>query len=230
MDLTTFRPFPAGDNATDTLIGGVHFNLSTLQTWNYSFYSNRTLSNESWCLLAFEPYTPVRLLANGTFINATWCYVELNPVGVRGLTGVGFAVAFALALLVTLVCLGRHGTLHLPAEARFRPVGRRWQWYWAIVVCATAMISLFTALDVDRYYVTELPILLTSFFWFLMEQCTLALVWEAVRHWGSWKERQFIDPNPFALKDNDKRAKFEFYAPLWFYLWWWLVSRPILLP
>lgn len=216
--------FPSGDNSSDTFIGGVHFNKTVLEYWNYTLYSNNTLSNGSWCFLAFEPYSPVSLLSNGTFVNATWCYVPILPVGPRGLTGVGFVVAFVVGLVLTATVLRKHGRLYLPAESRFRPVGRRWQWYWAIIVCALAMISLFMGLDVDRYYVQELPIVITSFSWFLMEMATIALVWEAVRHWGSWKERQLVDSNPFALRDDDRRAKFEFYAPLWFYFWWWMVS------
>lgn len=68
----------------------------------------------------------------------------------------------------------------------------------------------------------ELPIVITCFFWFLICQGTTALVWEAVRHWGSWQERQFIDPNPFILPLDDKRAKMEFWLPMWFYFWTWL--------
>jgi hypothetical protein len=50
------------------------------------------------------------------------------------------------------------------------------------------------------------------------------VVWEAVRHWGSWMERQFIDPDPFVLREDDKRAQVELYVPLIFYLFLWLVS------
>lgn len=89
-------------------------------------------------------------------------------------------------------------------------------------MCATGFISLITNIDVDRYYLPEIPIVLTSFFWILMNICTMACVWEAVRHWGSWQERQYIDPDPFALAMDDKRAQFEFWVPLFFYLWWWL--------
>ncbi len=35
-------------------------------------------------------------------------------------------------------------------------------------------------------------------------------------------ERQFVDPNPFVLPQNDRRSKFEFWLPLFFYLWLWL--------
>ena len=217
------RDLPAGDNATDSFIGGVHFNRTILDNWNYTLYGNQTLSNNSWCLLVFPPYTPVSVYPNGSFVNATWCYTALKPVGPRATTGVAVASLFGLLLLLVLFSLNKHGRLYLPAETRFRPIGRRWQWYWGILVCATALIGLFTGVDVDRYYVMELPIVLNVFFWFMMQLCAVALVWEAVRHWGSWKERQFIDPDPFSLRQDDKRAAFEFYAPLWFYLWFWLV-------
>ncbi|KAI0878204.1 hypothetical protein GGS24DRAFT_13143 [Hypoxylon argillaceum] len=221
-DLPVWPPGNPGD-VNDTIIGGVHFNVSTLNYWNYTLYEgNWTLSNWSRCYLVDQPYTPPLLLNNGTFVNSTWCYLATQPSGPRANIGVGFAVAFALCLVFVLVNLTRHGKLYLPAEKRFYPIGRRWQWYWAIFICASALIGLFTGIDVDRYRVVELPLVLNVFFWFLMNMGSMALVWESVRHWGSWMERQFIDPNPFVLQQTDKRGMFEFWLPLFFYLWWWL--------
>ncbi|KAK4149727.1 hypothetical protein C8A00DRAFT_18630 [Chaetomidium leptoderma] len=222
LDARDMLAFPGGDNSSDTVIGNVHFNLTTLNHWNYTLFSNGTLSNGSWCLLTFEPYTPTYVLSNGTFLNVTWCWSPTEPIGVRAGVGIGYAVLFAVALVLTSVNLTKHGKLHLPAEKRFWPIGRRWQWYWAAAVCATAMISLLTGVDVDRYFLPELPIILTSFFWYLMQICAIALVWEAVRHWGSWMERQFIDPDPFSLRQDDGRSKVELYVPLFFYLFLWL--------
>jgi hypothetical protein len=224
LDARELLAFPGGDNATDTVIGNVHFNLTTLDFWNYTLYSNGSLSNGSWCLLTFAPYTPTYLLPNGTFLNVTWCWSPTEPIGVRAGVGIGYAVLFGIALVVSLVNLNKHGKLHLPAEKRFFPIGRRWQWYWGAFVCATAMISLLVSVDVDRYFLPELPIILTSFFWYLMQIGTIALVWEAVRHWGSWMERQFIDPDPFSLRIDDRRSKVELYLPLLFYLFLWLVG------
>ncbi|RFU81827.1 hypothetical protein TARUN_373 [Trichoderma arundinaceum] len=222
FDARDLLSFPGGDNSTDTVFGGVHFNLTTLEHWNYTYYSNGTLSNDSNCYLTYEPYEPVLLYTNGSFINATKCYSAVDPIGVRGFVGIGFAAVYGIALMLTLTALAKHGKLYLPSEKRFYPIGRRWQWYWACFVCAGALISLFTNIDVDRYHVQELPIIVTSFFWFLICQGTIALVWESVRHWGSWQERQFIDPNPFIYRTDDRRSKVEFYLPLWFYFWTWM--------
>jgi len=222
FDARDILSFPNGDNDTDTIIAGIHFNVTTLKKFGYEFYSNGTLSNGSWCIVTSPPYTPTLLYPNGSFINSTWCYTPVNPIGVRGKIAVGFAVAYGLCLVASLVALRKHGKLYLPAEKRFWPIGRRWQWYWAIFVCAMALISLIAAVDVDRYYIVELPLVLTVFFWFVMQMGTMALVWEAIRHWGSWMERQFIDPNPFALPQAGRRWLFEFWLPLFFYFWLWL--------
>ena len=40
---------------------------------------------------------------------------------------------------------------------------------------------------------------------------------------GSWQERQLHDVDPFALRQDDRRSKVEFYLPLIFYLFAWLV-------
>lgn len=222
FDAREILSFPGGANSSDTLVAGVHFNLTALEHWNYTLFSNGTLSNGSRCLLTFAPYTPTLLYPNGTFINSTSCYSPVNPIGLRAKIGIGFAVGYALALFFVLMNLRKHGRLFLPSEKRFRPIGRRWQWYWGILVCVAAFISLFMNIDVDRYYLPELPIVLTSFFWYLLQMCTMALVWEAVRHWGSWMERQYIDPNPFVLGEDDRRYKFELIIPLVFYLFLWL--------
>ncbi|KAK2035463.1 hypothetical protein LX32DRAFT_862 [Colletotrichum zoysiae] len=214
--------FPPGANASDTFISGVHLNRTVLTFWNYTLYTNGTLSNGSNCYVVEPPYAPVGLLPNGSFVNSTWCYDPINPIGPRAGVGVGFGVVYGLALVLVLACLTKHGRSHLPASKRFYPVGRRWQWYYAILVCVAAFISLFTNIDVDRFYVVGLPIVVNSFFWYLLQQFTMALVWEAVRHWGSWSERQAVDPDPFALRDGDRRSKIEFWTPLWFYLWLWL--------
>ena len=224
--------FPGGDNSSDTIINGVHLNKTTLDFWNYTLFSNGTLSNTSWCILTFSPYTPVGVLDNGTFVNGSWCYRPVYPIGQRASIGIGFASLYAISLALILVCLHKHGKLYLPAAKRFRPIGRRWQWYWAIFACAGALISLFTTIDVDRYFLPQLPIVLTSFFWYLMQIGSMAIVWEAVRHWGSWMERQYIDPDPFLLAHDDRRSKVEFWIPLLFYFWLWMVcfSRLFIAP
>jgi hypothetical protein len=214
--------FPPGDNSSDTLIRGVHYNLTTLRHWNYTYYSNETFSNGSLCFLLFEPYTP-HLLQNGTFRNSTSCYSTIKPLGLRSGIGLGFAVFFALSIMFTFVNLRKHGKLLLPTEKRFRAIGRRWQWYWMLFVAAFGIISGITGIDVDRYYLPELPIVLSNFFWFLMLPATMCVMWESARHWGSWQERQLIDPNPFSLKQNDKRSQVEFYLPLAFYFCVWMV-------
>jgi hypothetical protein len=215
-------PWPKGDNSSDTVFGNVHFNLTALEHYNFTFYSNGTLSNGTKCWLAFEPYVPPLMHNNASFVNATGCETAIHDLGARGYTGIGCAVGFGLALVFTLTALAKHGRMYLPTEKRFYPIGRRWQWYWASFVCACALISLFLNVDVDRYHIQGLPIIVTSFFWFLMCMGTTAVVWEAVRHWGSWQERQYIDPNPFALDQDDRRAKVEFYLPLWFYFLVWM--------
>ncbi|PNY29624.1 Uncharacterized protein TCAP_00461 [Tolypocladium capitatum] len=222
FDARDLLAFPGGDNDTDTVFGGVHFNTTTLHHWNYTYYSNRTLSNDSECWLTFPPYEPQLLLTNGSFVNATSCYNSVNPIGSRGYTGIGFSVFFGLGLVLTVTVLAKHGALYLPKERRFYPIGRRWQWYWACFVCACALVSLFTNVDVDRYYLQELPIIVSIFFWFLTCLGTVALTWEAVRHWGSWLERQYVDPNPFIYSNGDRRSQVEFWTPLWFYFWLWM--------
>ncbi|KFY88347.1 hypothetical protein V498_06815 [Pseudogymnoascus sp. VKM F-4517 (FW-2822)] len=223
FDARDILSFPSGNNASDTVIGGINFNLTTLQHWNYTLYSNGTLSNNSNCFLTFDPYTP-HLLPNGTFLNTTSCYTPLNGIGNRAKPGIALGVFFGLSLVFTMVNLRKHGKLFLPSEKRFVAIGRRWQWYWMIWVAACGMASGFTSVDVDRYYLPEWPLILNSIFWYLMIPSTLAIVWESVRHWGSWQERQLIDPDPFVLSQNDERGRREFYMPLVFYGFGFLVS------
>lgn len=86
------------------------------------------------------------------------------------------------------------------------------------------MISCITGIDVDRDYLQDLAIILQSFFYMCMGQAAVAAVWEGVRHWGSWQERQIVDRDPFSLPQDDKRGQMEFYMPLVFYLFDFMVS------
>jgi hypothetical protein len=222
IDVRELLAFPQGDNSSDTLIGGIHWNLTTLKHWNYTYYSNHTFSNGSLCFLLFEPYTP-HLLKNGTFLNSTSCYSAIRPIEARAKLEIAYGVLFATSIMFTIINLRKHGRLFLPVEKRFRAIGRRWQWYWMLAVAALGMISAITGIDIDRYYLPELPMALSLFFWYLMLPWTMAIVWESVRHWGSWQERQLVDPNPFMLRQDDRRSKVEFWIPLMFYFFAWMV-------
>lgn len=221
LNLRELLPFTDGDNATDTVINGVHFNLSALEYFNYTMYDNGTISNSSRCYLIFNKYQPV-MMSNGSWVNGTSCYLPYYRIHTRGAIGIGYACLFGASIMFTLINLRKHGKLFLREDKRFRVIGRRWQWYWMCFVAACGMISTIAGVDVDRYYLQSLPIILQSFFYTLMLPATLAIVWEAVRHWGSWQERQIYDRDPFHLPQDDRRSKVEFYLPLVFYLFAWL--------
>lgn len=174
--------FPSGSNSTDTVINQIHFNRTALDLFNYTLYSNNTLSNQSNCWLTFDLFQP-SMLSNGTFINATSCYTPIHDIRTRGGLGILFGCLFGLSILFSLINLRKHGRLFLPNEKRFRAVGRRWQWYWMLFVAACGLISGFTGIDVDRDYLQSMAIILQSFFNALMMPGILATVWEAVRHW-----------------------------------------------
>jgi hypothetical protein len=174
---------PDGDNTTDTIINGVHFNRTSLNHWNYTLYSNGTLSNRSNCWLVFDEYKP-SLLSNGTFLNATSCYSPIKHVGGRGALGITFGALFGMSVILTLKNLRKHGRLYLADEKRWSAVGRRWRWYWMIFAAVCGAISAINVVDVDRNYLQSTPIILQSFFYYLMLPGVLACVWESVRHWS----------------------------------------------
>ena len=184
MDLMSreILAFPDNENSTGTLFGGVHWNLTTLRYWSYSYFSNGTISNGSRCFLVFEPYTPVGFLPNGSFINGSSCYSPIKPLADRSIVGLVFGVLFATSIMVTFVNLRKHGRQLLPSQKRFRAVGRRWQWYWMLAAGAFGLISSIVDIDVDRYYLPGLPLALAGFFWYLMLSSIMAAVWESVRH------------------------------------------------
>jgi hypothetical protein len=198
----TLLPFtPDASNASMTTINGVQFSIPALDTHHYSLYTNNTISNGSECYLAFDAFKP-HMLDNGTWLHATTCYSPFFGVSSRGVTSIVFGVLFGLSIMFTLMNLKKHGAQYLREDKRFRLVGRRWQWYWMLFVSASAMISLFTGVDVDRYYLQQMPIMLQCFFFTLMVPAGLACVWEGTRHWGSWEERQIVDADPYGMPDR----------------------------
>jgi hypothetical protein len=171
-----------GDNSSDTVLNGLHFNTTALTHWNYTLYSNNTLSNNSNCYLIFDQFKPV-FLYNGTWVNATTCYVPVLGIKERGKLGIAFSALFAASIMFTLINLKKHGQQFLHEDKRFRLVGRRWQWYWMLFVASCGIASTITSVDVDRDYIQDIAIVLQSFFFVLMVPGVLAIVWEATRHW-----------------------------------------------
>jgi hypothetical protein len=173
---------PESSNLT-TLINGISYNATTLEHWNYTLYRNGTLSNGSDCHLAFGFYQPFLVSANGTFVNSTSCYEPINSIKARGIAGLVFGSLFASSILFSTVNLRKHGRAYLPRERRWKPVGRRWPWYWTVFLAACGLLSGFAAIDVDRDYVVNTPMIIQCFFLTLMTPALLACVWEAVRSW-----------------------------------------------
>ncbi|KAL9116426.1 MAG: hypothetical protein Q9187_007049, partial [Circinaria calcarea] len=235
MQLLQVSQLLAARRVSDSVTVGVnettldYLNQTTLSYFNYTTYNNGTLSNGSSCFLIFDQYVPT-VFPNGTVVNGTSCYFPYYPVDKRGSLGLAFAVLFALSIMFTLVNLSKHGRLYLPQEKRFRAIGRRWQWYWMLFVAVCGIISGVSAVDVDRDYLQNLAIILQNFFFYLMMPGILACVWEGVRHWGSWQERQIYDHDPFSLPSDDRRGTKEFYMPLVFYLFAWLMTNLIAKP
>lgn len=175
-------PFHEGANATDVIINDVHFNLTSLNRYNYTLYSNGTLSNASHCYLTFNGYQP-HMFSNGSFVNATSCYSPVLSISQRGSLGLTFGLLFALSVAFTIANLHRHGRRYLPLDTRFSLVGRRWKWYWLLFVAVCGTISCFMIVDVDRNYLQSAPLVLQSIFYAIMTPMLMASVWEGVRHW-----------------------------------------------
>ena len=159
--------FPNGSNTTDVLINGVHFNRTALNHWNYTLYGNGTLSNGSNCWLTFNEYKP-SMLSNGTFLNATSCYSPVQAIRGHGIMSLVIGAFSGISIIFTLKNLRKHGRLYLADEKRWSVVGRRWQWYWMLYITACVTISAINGVDVDRDYLQSTPIILQSFFYYLM--------------------------------------------------------------
>jgi len=173
---------PPGANSSFTVINGIQLNKTTLTENDYTLYSNNTISNASECYLIFDAFKPT-LLSNGTWLNATTCYIPYYSIATRGYLSIAFGALFGLTIVLTVINLRKHGKQYLRESKRFKVVGRRWQWYWMLFVAACGIISTLTGVDIDRYYLQDLPIILQSFFFALMVPGTLAMVWEGTRHW-----------------------------------------------
>ncbi|KIW87427.1 uncharacterized protein Z519_12063 [Cladophialophora bantiana CBS 173.52] len=205
---------PLGNSTT--FVNGVALNETALRLWNYTLYSNGTLSNGSHCFLAFGAHKPI-VSGDGSVANTTSCYAPINPIEARGITGLVFGSLFAVTILFSTINLRKHGRAYLPREKGWKPVGRRWPWYWTLIVAACGILSSFTAVDVDRDYIVNTPIILQCFFLTLMVPVLLACVWEAVRYWSSCHHRRLREAESFAYSANVFQNRTNFYLPLLFY-------------
>ncbi|KAK6352683.1 hypothetical protein TWF730_009496 [Orbilia blumenaviensis] len=197
--------------------GRQRFNATTLQQYGYIIYPNNTISNYSSCVLAFGGYIPT-VISNGSWYNSTGCDTPVRPIRTRGTIGIVTAIIFGIALVLSLVALNKHGKSFLPAEKRFRLVGRRWPWYWCIITASVGLVSGFTAVDVDRVWVLGTAAIFHFIFYLVTLPTCLAAVWEMTRNWASFEERKGVDEDFTMYRQDDLRSKIEFYEPLIFYL------------
>ena len=119
INIRDLLQFPAGDNATDTIINGVHFNRTALEFYNYTLYSNNTISNNSKCYLIFDDFKPM-MWSNGSWISETKCDVPYFGIDIRGILSIVVIVTYGFMLFLTLMNLGKHGKKYLREDKRFR--------------------------------------------------------------------------------------------------------------
>lgn len=174
--------YPEGANSSFALVNGVPLNKTALIKYGYKFYTNNTISNNTHCILVFDAFKPT-ILANGTWLHATTCYIPYHPIAVRGILSILFSILFGITIILSMINVRKHRKRYLREGKRFRTVGRRWHWYWMMFVGACGLICTLTGVDVDRYYLQDLPIVFQSFFFALMVPGTLAMTWEGTRHW-----------------------------------------------
>ncbi|CCX15942.1 hypothetical protein FPQ18DRAFT_404557 [Pyronema domesticum] len=204
-------------NETHVQFDGHYFNETLLKEFNYTIYGNGTLSNDTNCFLVFDVFN-VFFLPNGTSINGTSCSIPIHNIATRGGLGIAFGAIFAILIILATTCLAKHGAVHLPLSKSFRPVSRRWPWYWLLVAGTCGCISGMVAIDIDRDYLQGTALILQNIFYYVLLPATLASVWEMTRHWGSLCERILLDEDPWRFPHEGPRDKAEFYLPLVFYL------------
>lgn len=232
LHIRAATPYEPGDNATDVIVNEVHLNRTTLDLYNYTLYSNGTLSNGTDCYLAFQEFQP-RMDENGTFVNGISCYAPIHGIGRHASIGMAFTAFFAVSMFLTMFNLQKHGRKYLPG----RTMGRRLKWLWLLFVAACGLVSCIMTVDVDRSHIQGPSLILQSVFYTLMTPGLMAAVWEAVRHWytslsahkilknsvltinrASWQERQILDRDPYAFTKRSSRRRQESLLPILFYV------------
>lgn len=189
-----------------------------------AIWGNGTLSNStSNCYLVFGIFD-VSFFPNGTTYNGTSCNSSIKKIGVRGGLGVMFGILFGLCIVLGITALGKQGKSYLPLEKYFLLVSRRWPWYWCMVAATCGCIASFVGVDVDRDYLQGTGLILHNIFYYVTLPAMLGSVWEMVRHWGSLCERILLDEDPWRFVNTDLRSTIEFYLPLVFYLFAFLVG------
>lgn len=118
LHVREIEPYQPGTDATDVIINEVHMNRTALTHYNYTLYSNGTLSNGTNCYLTFQNYQPYLVPTNGSFVNGTSCYAPIHPVGRHAAAGMTFAIFFVLSIIVSMANLHNHGTCYLSVDKR----------------------------------------------------------------------------------------------------------------
>lgn len=160
------------------------YNLTTLSRppFRLTHYpSNRTLSNDSECYLLYPPYLPI-LFPNGTLTSTTSCFSPVNGIEIHGILGLAFGLAFVGILFFSVLGLNRLSSNQQMTTWHGDRLSSRAVHYWQILTSLVALLSAFISIDVDRYPVLGLPMILQSAFFTCIPAALLPTVFEAVKH------------------------------------------------
>lgn len=193
------------------------YNQSTLDFFNYTIFSNGTVSNGSNCYLSFGQFHPI-LYSNGSWDNQTSCDYPVYSIKARGGVGMAWAVLLVVLIPLTLFNLRKHGRLYLEESRQFRRISRKGQWYWLFVLQALGAISGFFSIDIDRDYIQGSSLTSYGAIYSATLPVSLAVVWELTRHWSSFEERKIHDEDPFRFPPSKDRTRAHILMPIVFYL------------
>jgi hypothetical protein len=186
--------------------GPIHndYNSSWLSVFNYTAYSNGTVSNGTSCWLSFGVYQPI-LFDNGTFVNTTVCDSPVYPIGARGGIGIAWAVLLLMLLPASLFNLHKHGTRYLQ-EKKSRPSSRRWPWYWLIILQVLGAVAGFFSIDLDRDYIQGTSLECYGAIFSAAMCVALAAAWEFTRQWGAFENWKLDDEDPYRFQKKKIRS------------------------
>ncbi|KAK9452765.1 hypothetical protein V1511DRAFT_506921 [Dipodascopsis uninucleata] len=192
------------------------YDPEVLLDWGYRLYDNGTLSNSTQCYLSFGNFQPI-IEVNGTVVNGTSCDYPYYHMKSRGAIGITLAVLAMASLPVSLYHLRKHGMRHGHEHKQFRVVGRRWQWYWLLVLQALCAVVGYFSIDIDRDYLQGTSLTIYGAVLSAMLPIALAAVWEKTRHWCAFEERKIYEDDPFRFGKNDRRSTVQILVPIGFY-------------
>lgn len=187
--------------------------VQLFQLYNYSVYSNGTISNFTNCYLINDEHTPI-IESDGMIYNGQSCDSPVKSLASHGAVGIVTACFCFFLIPLLLVNIAKYWKGKPPL------LKRRMEFIWITLLILALAVGGFAYIDVDRNLVQGAAMKIFSFTFQTALPISIAILWHVISTYGFGLYRQRIVVGKHAAHFSLDHWIFvvEYYAPIVFYV------------